>query len=114
LFAKNLVSERVGDFGSFWAKVGIEKKVANFKHYYYYQESWAQANQTLIKLSDYNFLENSPNFLSQEYLEGNLDINQFAQRNRQVVQHIEFCEQKVKQLSKRNFLNYCLFNEFKG
>lgn len=52
--------------------------------------------------------------MSQEYLEGNLDINQFAQRNKQIVQHVEFCEQKIGDSSKRNFLNYCLFNEFKS
>jgi len=115
-FAKGLISERIGKFSGFWTKVnGIEKRVANFKHYYYYQQSWAQTNQTSIKLGDYNFLENSPNFLGQEYcLKGDLDIDQFAQRNRQIIQHIEFCEQKVKQSNKRNFFNYCLFNEFKG
>lgn len=114
-FAKGLISERFGEFSSFWTKVnGIEKKTSNFKHYYYYQESWAQANRTSINLSDYKFLENSPNFLSQEYLEGDLEVNQFAQRNRQVVHYIEFCGQRIKQPSKRNFLNYCLFNEFKS
>ncbi|MCE8164006.1 MAG: hypothetical protein I3273_05165 [Candidatus Moeniiplasma glomeromycotorum] len=114
-FAKGLISERIGDFSGFWAKVnGIEKRTADFKHYYYYQESWAQANRTSVKLGDYNFLENSPSFLSQEYSKGDLDVNQYAQQNCQIVQHIEFCEQKVKQPSKRNFLNHCLFNEFKG
>ncbi|MCE8162676.1 MAG: hypothetical protein I3273_02115 [Candidatus Moeniiplasma glomeromycotorum] len=113
-FAKGLISERISEFSTFWAKVnGIEKRVANFKHHYYYQESWSQTKRTPIKLGDYSYLENIPSFLNQEYLEKSFDINEFAQRNRQVVQHIEFCEQKVKQPSKKNFLNYCLFNEFK-
>ncbi|KLL02280.1 MAG: hypothetical protein MRERC_3c143 [Mycoplasmataceae bacterium RC_NB112A] len=114
-FAKGLIGERRNDFSSFWTKVnGIEKRTTDFKRYYYYQESWAQTNQTPIKLGDYNYLENSPSFVSQEYLGEDLGINQFAQRNRQVVKYIEFCGQKVKEPSKRNFLYYCLFNEFKS
>jgi len=50
--------------------------------------------------------------LGKEYLEGNLDINDFAKQNKKVVKYIEFCEERVKEPPKRNFLNYCLFNEF--
>jgi len=90
----------------------MEKKVANFKHHYYYQESWAIVNNNPIDLGDYNYLENNPNFMIRSYLEGDLDINDFAKNNRKVIKYIEFCDKKVKEPSKRNFLNWCLFNEF--
>jgi len=112
-FAKGLISERQEEFSNFWTKVNdIEKQVSNFKHYYYYQASWAAANNNSINLGDYSYLENSPNFLSKDYLERNLDLSDFAQKNKKTVECIEFCEVKIKEPAKRNFLNYCLFNEF--
>jgi hypothetical protein len=63
-------------------------------------------------LGDYSYLENSPNFLSKDYLESDLDISDFAQKNHKTVKYIEFCEDKIKEPPERNFLNYCLFNEF--
>ena len=81
-------------------------------NYYHYQESWALANNKFIDLGDYNYLEKNPNFLSKGYLEGDLDINDFAYKSRKVVKYIEFCKDKIKEPSKRNFLNYCLFTEF--
>ena len=63
-------------------------------------------------MGDYNYLENSPNLLSKIYLEGDLNIENFAKKNKKVVKYIEFCEEWVKKSPKRNFLNYCLFNEF--
>lgn len=70
------------------------------------------ANNTLVNLGDYSYLENSPKFLSKSYLESDLDVNNFAKQNKKVVKYIEFCENKLKEPPKRNFLNYCLFNEF--
>ena len=63
-------------------------------------------------MGDYEYLKNNPKFLGKEYLEGNLDINDFAKQNKKVVKYIEFCDDKIKEPPKRNFLNYCLFNEF--
>lgn len=112
-FGRKIVSDRVNEFNSFWKKVNdMEKKVINFKHYYYYQESWAITNNSSINLGDYGYLENIPNFLSKSYLESNLSVDSFAQENKQVVEYIEFCEKKIKKTDKKNFLNYCLFNEF--
>ena len=110
---KNLIGGRWKEFGDFWTKINnVKKPVNNFKHYYYYQESWALANNTPINLGDYGYLENSPNFLSRSYLEGDLNINDFANKNQKVVKYIELCEERVKEPPKRDFLNYCLFNEF--
>ena len=39
------------------------------------------------------------------YLEGDLDIEDFAKNNQKVIKYIEFCDSKVKEASKRNFLN---------
>jgi len=112
-FGRKIINEKINEFNSFWLKVNtIEKKVTNFRHYYYYQESWALANKSLINLGDYSYLENAPNFLSKIYLEKNLKVDEFASQNLQVVKYIEFCENKVKKPDKKNFLNYCLFNEF--
>jgi len=69
-------------------------------------------NNTLINLSDYSYLESNPNFLGKSFLENNLDIDRFAQQNKKVIKYIEFCSEKIKESAKRNFLNYCLFNEF--
>ena len=66
----------------------------------------------MINLGDYNYLENNPKFLSKSYLENDLDIDNFAKENQKVVKYIEFCEKKIKKPSEKNFLNYCLFNEF--
>lgn len=112
-FARGLIIGRIKEFGDFWTQVsGIKKKVSNFKHYYYYQESWALANNNLINLGDYSYLKNSPTFLSKSYLESDLDIDNFAKQNKKIVKYIEFCDDKIKDPSKRNFLDYCLFNEF--
>lgn len=112
-FGRKIINEKFSEFANFWLKVNtIEKKVTNFRHYYYYQESWALANKSLINLGDYSYLENAPNFLSKTYLESNLKVNEFASQNLQVVKYIEFCENKLKKPDKKNFLNYCLFNEF--
>jgi hypothetical protein len=46
------------------------------------------------------------------YLEGDLSIEDFAKNNRKVIKYIEFCNDKIKEPSKKNFLNWCLFNEF--
>jgi hypothetical protein len=86
--------------------------VVNFKHHYYYQESWALTNKLPINLGDYSYLENIPNFLSKSYLESDLSIEEFASQNQQIIKYIEFCEKKIKKPDKKNFLNYCLFNEF--
>jgi hypothetical protein len=87
--------------------------VGNLKHYYYYQESLSIANNsTLIDLGDYNYLENSPKFMIKDYLEGDLDIKDFAEKNRKTIRVIEFFDAQIKYPSKRNFLNWCLFNDF--
>jgi hypothetical protein len=65
----------------------------------------------LINLGDYSYLKNSPVFLSKSYLESDLDIDNFAKENKKVVKYIEFCDDKIKDPSKRNFLDHCLFNE---
>lgn len=70
------------------------------------------ANNSLINLGDYSYLKNSPAFLSKNYLENDLDIENFAKENKKVVKYIEFCAEKIKETTKKNFLNYCLFNEF--
>jgi len=57
-------------------------------------------------------LENGPNFLKKGYLENDLDIDNFARQNQKIVKYIEFCEDKIKEPTKKNFLHYCLFNEF--
>ncbi|CFW93029.1 membrane protein of unknown function [endosymbiont DhMRE of Dentiscutata heterogama] len=112
-FVKGTIGNRWKDFTDFWVQVnGITPRVTDFKHYYYYQESWAQANNKHINLGDYSYLENSPNFLKNECLESDLEIDDFARQNQKVVKYIEFCEKKIKEPAKRNFLNYCLFNEF--
>jgi len=112
-FVRGIIKNRLEEFANFWANVNsIEKKITNFKHYYYYQESWALANNNLINLGDYNYLESNPNFLKKEYLEGDLDIEDFAKRIHEVIRYIEFCDNKIKAPPKRNFLNWCLFNEF--
>ena len=89
----------------------MEKKVTDFRHYYYYQESWAQTNKTSIYLGSYDFLTSSPQFLSKEYLEGDFDTQQFAQENLQVIEYLNYCQQKVPENPKRRFLYYCLFSE---
>ena len=112
-FTKSIINERQKEFTDFWTQVnGIEKRVSNFKCYYHYQESWALSNNKPINLGDYNYLENSPNFLRKDYLAGDLGVNNFAQKNQKVVKYIGFCENKIKKSSEKNFLNYCLFNEF--
>jgi hypothetical protein len=63
-------------------------------------------------LGDYNYLKNNPNFLRKGYLENDFDIEIFARENKKVIRHIEFCAKQVKEPPKRNFLNWCLFNEF--
>ena len=112
-FARGLINRQWKEYGNFWTKINsIEKKVTDFRHYYYYQASWALNNNISINLGDYNYLENSPNFLSKSYLEKHLDINDFAKQNQKTVKYIEFCAEKIKEPAKKNFLNYCLFNEF--
>jgi hypothetical protein len=112
-FVKSIIDERPKEFTDFWSRVnGVEKQVSNFKCHYYYQESWALANNKFINLGDYNYLENNPNFLRRNYLAGDLDVNNFAQRSQKVIKYIEFCEDKIKKPSEKNFLNYVLFNEF--
>jgi len=113
-FVKNIISDRQGEFANFWTEInGIEKRVDNLKHYYYYQESLSIANNsTLIDLGDYNYLENSPKFMIKDYLEGDLDIKDFAEKNRKTIRVIEFFDAQIKYPSKRNFLNWCLFNDF--
>jgi len=112
-FVKNIISDRQEEFTNFWTEINaMEKKIASFKHHYYYQESWAIANNAQINLGDYNYLENNPNFMIRGYLGGDLDIEDFAKKNRKVIKYIEFCESRIKKPSKRNFLNWCLFNEF--
>jgi hypothetical protein len=112
-FIKNIISERSKKNKEFWTRVNsISKRVFNYLHYYYYQESWALANKTLINLGDYSYLENGPNFLRKGYLENDLDIDNFARQNQKIVKYIEFCEDKIKEPAKKNFLHYCLFNEF--
>ena len=112
-FVKNIISDRQGEYANFWAEInGIEKRVANFKHYYYYQESLSIANNTLIDLGDYNYLENSPSFMIKDYLEGDLDIKDFAEKNCKVIKVVEFFDDQIKHPSKRNFLDWCLFNDF--
>ncbi|CAG8669152.1 11143_t:CDS:2 [Cetraspora pellucida] len=71
-----------------------------------FTDFWTQTN------GDYSYLEDSPNFLKNEYLERDLEIDDFARQNQKVVKYIEFCEKKIKEPAERNFLNYCLFNEF--
>ena len=66
----------------------------------------------MINLGDYSYLKNSPNFLSKNYLESDLGAEKFAKENKKVVKYIEFCEDKVKETNKKNFLLYALFNEF--
>ena len=113
LFVRGIINKRPKEFTDFWTQVnGIEKRVSNFKCFYHYQESWALSNNKSINLGDYKYLENSPNFLRKDYLAGDLDTNNYAQRNREVVKYIGFCEQKIKETPERNFLNYCLFNKF--
>lgn len=112
-FARGVIIGRIKEFSDFWTKVNsIEKRVSNFKHYYYYQESWALTNNSLVNLGDYSYLKNSPAFLNKSYLESDLDIGNFAKQNKKVIKYIEFCEDKIKEAPKKNFLNYCLFNEF--
>jgi len=112
-FVKNIIGGRWKEFADFWTQVnGIRKKANDFRHYYYYQEGWALTNNKTINLGDYEYLKNNPKFLGKEYLEGNLDIDDFSKQNKKVVKYIEFCEERVKEPPKRNFLNYCLFNEF--
>lgn len=112
-FFKGLIDERQKKFTYFWTKVnGIKKRLSNFKFHYYYQQSWANANNSLIYLGDYNYLKNNPNFLIKDYLESDLDIENFAKKNREVINYIELCEDKINNPSEKNFLNYCLFNEF--
>ncbi|CAI2174717.1 1729_t:CDS:2 [Funneliformis geosporum] len=70
------------------------------------QESLSIANNgTLIDLGDYNYLENSPGFMIKDYLEGDLDLEDFAKKNHQVIRTIEFFDEQIKIPSKRNFLN---------
>ena len=112
-FVKGIIDERPKEFADFWTQInGIEKQVNNFKCYYHYQESWALDNNKSINLGDYNYLESSPNFLKKYYLDNDFNVNNFAQRNQKIVNYIEFCEDKIKKPPERNFLNYCLFNEF--
>ena len=112
-FVKGIASGRWKEFADLWTQVNSTHKKANdFRHYYYYQEGWALTNNKTINLGDYEYLKNNPKFLGKEYLEGNLDINDFAKQNKKVVKYIEFCDDKIKEPPKRNFLNYCLFNEF--
>ncbi|MDR1670635.1 MAG: hypothetical protein LBR43_02860 [Spiroplasmataceae bacterium] len=112
-YIRGTINERWGEFSDFWSKVnGIKKRTANFKFHYYYQQNWANANNSRIYLGDYNYLENNPNFLTKDYLETDLNNENFAKRNSEIVIYIEFCENKINDSSEINFLNYCLFNEF--
>lgn len=113
LFIRSLITGQSKGFSDFWLQVnGIQKKVIDFKHYYHYQKNWATANNCTINLGDYDYLKNSPQFLGKEYLESDLDINDFARQNQKVIHYIEFYESKIKETNKKNFLHYCLFNEF--
>ena len=108
-----IISDRMKEFGDFWTKIDIiQKKLNSFKHYYYYQESLAISSNSLINLGDYSYLKNIPNFLVKDYLESNFSVRDFAIKTSQVVKYIEFCEDKIKDPTKKNYLNYCLFNEF--
>ena len=40
-----------------------------------------------------------------DYLEGDLDIKDFAEKNCKVIRVIEFFDNQIKHPSKRNFLN---------
>jgi len=112
-FTRGIIFERIQEFGDFWNKVNsITKRVTNYCHYYYYKESWAIANNSSVNLGDYSYIENIPSFLSKSNLEKDLDIENFAEQNQKVVKYIQFCENKVKESAKKNFLYYCLFNEF--
>ena len=63
-FTRSLIKERIKEFNDFWSKINsIEERVINFKHYYYYQESWAFTNNLPVDLGDYSYLKNSPKFL---------------------------------------------------
>jgi len=62
-------------------------------------------NNISVNLGDYNYLENNPNFIIKDYLEGDLDIKDFAEKNHNIIKYIEFCESKIKDSSKNNFLN---------
>jgi hypothetical protein len=112
-YIRGTINERWSEFDNFWNKVnGVKKQVANFKFHYHYQQNWSNANNSLIYLGDYNYLKNNPNFLTKDYLETDLNNENFAKRNQEIVIYIEFCESKIIDSSERNFLNYCLFNEF--
>jgi hypothetical protein len=63
-------------------------------------------------LGEYSYIENNPNFLSKGFLENDLDIDRFAKQTKELVKYIEFCSEKINEPAKRNFINYCLFNEF--
>lgn len=113
LFTQSLIKERIKKFNDFWSEINnIEERVITFKHYYYYQESWALTNNLPVDLGDYSYLKNSPKFSKNLYLEKKFDVRDFAKNNQKVIKYIEFCQKKVKENNKRNFLYYCLFNDF--
>ncbi|WNE41153.1 MAG: hypothetical protein mread185_000610 [Mycoplasmataceae bacterium] len=112
-YVRETINDRWGEFTKFWIKVkGVKKRVDNFKFHYYYQKNWSNANNSLIYLGDYNYLKNNPSFLTRDYLETDLNNENFAKRNHEIVIFIEFCESNISDSSEKNFLNYCLFDEF--
>ena len=41
-----------------------------------------------------------------------LNADDFAKQNQKVVKYIGFCAEQIKKPPEKNYLNYCLFNEF--
>ena len=82
----------------------------------------------LIILGDYGFLQITPAFLKNEYLERELKddekenvLRKFSEKIRKIIEFINFLSPRLNptgrnenQKKKVNFLIYCLFNEFQN
>ena len=82
----------------------------------------------LIILGDYGFLQITPAFLKNEYLERELKddekenvLRKFSEKIKKIIEFISFLSPRLNptgrnenQKKKVNFLIYCLFNEFQS
>lgn len=135
-FVPKFVFGRIDEYKEFWDKVDdIDKQAANFKHFYYYHKllnegiSPKNANKETMILGEYGFLQITPQFTKNEYLEQGKNKksqeNIIEKFNKKIEQNVEFINLLPKKLDpigksderqkqKVKFLTYCLFNEFKS
>jgi len=112
------VNRRVNDYNGFWKKISENgKQVDNLKHFYYYKYMLTKKQKKDFRLDSYNFLQIIPYFLRKKFLEKKVinsekNLVNFEKEIHQTMNFLNFLEEKIPNEKKRNFLGYCLFNEF--